>query len=90
MLNVFAHNRDDHLKNFAFLMDEKGRWALSPFFDFNYAAGPNGWHTLSVAGEGASPKEEDLLRLAADVGLSGMDAQEILDNVKRSISHFRL
>lgn len=89
-LNVFAHNRDDHLKNFAFLMDENGRWTLSPFFDFTYASGPNGWHTLSVAGEGAEPKEDDLRRLATDVGLSGDDAEAILDKVKRSISHLGL
>ena len=84
-LNVFAHNRDDHLKNFAFLMDENGKWMLSPFFDFTYAAGPNGWHTLSVSGEGANPKDEDLLRLAADVGLSSKDAKDILDKTPKNL-----
>lgn len=51
-LNVLACNRDDHLKNFAFLMDEKGVWRLAPFYDFTFHTGPNGWQTLSVAGKG--------------------------------------
>lgn len=68
-LNVRCRNRDDHLKNFAFLMDERGAWRLSPFFDFTRSEGPNGWHTLSVAGEGLNPSEEDLKRLAERVGL---------------------
>ena len=84
-LNVMAHNRDDHLKNFAFLMDENGKWTLAPFFDFTYSEGPNGWHTLSVAGEGANPGEADLLRLARDVGLSDKDAQCIIEKVRAAV-----
>ena len=63
-LNVLLHNRDDHLKNVSFLMDDEGRWTLAPFYDFTFADGPGGWQTLSVAGEGANPGPDDLLRLA--------------------------
>ena len=80
-LNVVAHNRDDHLKNFSFLMDEKGRWSLAPFYDFTRAEGPNGWQTLSVAGEGANPGVDDLRRLAKDVGLEKGESEPILDRV---------
>ena len=83
-LNVVAHNRDDHLKNFAFLMDEKGRWSLAPFYDFTQAEGPNGWQTLSVAGEGANPGVDDLRRLAKDVGLERSESEPILDRVVES------
>ena len=80
-LNVVAYNRDDHLKNFSFLMDEKGRWSLAPFYDFTYAEGPNGWQTLSVSGEGANPGVDDLRRLAKDVGLDRDESEPILDCV---------
>ena len=83
-LNVVAHNRDDHLKNFSFLMDEKGRWALAPFYDFTRAEGPNGWQTLSVAGEGANPGVDDLRRLASDIGLDRSESEPILDRVVES------
>lgn len=85
-LNVLAHNRDDHLKNFGFLMDARGRWRLSPFYDFTYSQGPNGWQTMTVAGEGADPGEKDLLRLAGEVGLLGADAKEILSRVKSAVA----
>ena len=86
-LNVFAHNRDDHLKNFGFLMDAKGVWKLAPFYDFTYAEGPNGWHTLSIAGEGVNPREEDLLRLADSVDLSVKDAKEVIEMTKEVSRH---
>ena len=81
-LNVIAHNRDDHLKNFGFLMDAHGRWSLAPFYDFTYAEGPNGWQTLSVAGEGENPGVDDLMRLADEVGVDLCDAEEIISSVK--------
>ena len=68
-LNVLEHNRNDHLKNFGFLMDSAGRWSLAPFYDFTYSEGPNGWQTLSVAGAGENPSEADLDRLAQEIGL---------------------
>ena len=83
-LNVIAHNRDDHLKNFSFPMDEMGRWSLAPFYDFTYAEGPNGWQTLSVAGEGANPGVDDLRRLAKDVGLEKCESEPILERVVES------
>ena len=81
-LNVFGGNRDDHLKNVSFLMDGTGRWTLAPFYDFTRASGPNGWHTLSVAGEGLNPGRDDLLRLADDVGLPRAEADEIIAGVR--------
>ncbi len=80
-LNVLAHNRDDHLKNFAFLMEATGNWRLSPLFDFTFSSGPNGWHTLSVAGEGERPTRKDLLKLAERVELGKADAGDILEQV---------
>ena len=68
-LNVLEHNRDDHLKNFGFLMDAGGHWSLAPFYDFFYSDGPNGWQTLSVSGVGENPTQADLDRLAKEVGL---------------------
>ena len=65
-------------------MDEKGRWSLAPFYDFTYADGPNGWQTLSVAGEGANPGVDDLRRLAKDVGLEKCESEPILDHVVES------
>lgn len=40
--NLFSHNRDDHAKNFSFLMDEKGVWKMSPVYDATFSYGPSG------------------------------------------------
>ena len=85
-LNVLAHNRDDHLKNFGFLMEPNGTWRLAPFYDFTYASGPNGWQTLSVSGEGQNPGKADLLRLADEVNLNINDAHDILHRVTAAIA----
>lgn len=38
--NLFAHNRDDHGRQFAYLMDRTGNWSLAPAYDLAYADGP--------------------------------------------------
>lgn len=59
--NVLAINRDDHPRNFAFLMDENGKWAPSPAYDLTFA--PLREHTMLVSGVG-KPRRADLVRLA--------------------------
>ena len=57
-----------------------------PFYDFTRSEGPNGWQTLSVAGEGANPGRADLLRLADQVALDGSVAREIVDQVEEAVA----
>lgn len=87
-LNVLACNRDDHLKNFAFLMSSGGIWRLAPMFDFTFNVGPNGWQTLSVAGEGQNPRREHLMRLADQVELRSGDAKEIIAQARTAVAGF--
>lgn len=55
VFNVVTLNRDDHTKNFAFLLAEGGAWSLSPAFDITHAFNPKGrWtqrHQMSVNGK---------------------------------------
>jgi serine/threonine-protein kinase HipA len=67
--NVAAVNCDDHTKNLAFLMDEAGRWTLSPAYDMCFSHNPAAgkWtrqHQMLVGGKGWDITEEDLLELA--------------------------
>jgi serine/threonine-protein kinase HipA len=52
VFNVLAHNRDDHVRQHAYLMDEKGEWHLAPAFDLTFNHGPGGEHYMAVMGEG--------------------------------------
>jgi serine/threonine-protein kinase HipA len=55
VFNVLAHNRDDHAKNFSFLMDENGEWKLAPGYDLTFSSGPRGEQSTMVMGEGRNP-----------------------------------
>ena len=86
VFNVLAHNRDDHVKNFAFRLGEMGDWELAPAYDLVYATGPGGEHTMTVAGEGRSPTRADMLELAAPAGVSNREAETILEEVAAAVS----
>lgn len=63
--NVFAHNRDDHGKQFTFTMTAEGEWNLAPAYDLTFSEGPGGEHSTTVEGEGRAPGVQHLLKLAA-------------------------
>lgn len=86
--NVFAHNRDDHAKNFSFLMNEHGEWKLAPAYDLTFVQGPGGEHCTTVLGEGKSPGQSHLLELATKFGISKADASTIIDEVRTAIDRW--
>jgi len=90
VFNVLTHNRDDHVKNFAFRMNDEGGWELAPAYDLVFAPGPGGEHTMTVAGEGRAPARGHLLQLAAPAGISGSDAESILDGVAAAAARWRV
>ncbi len=81
--NLFAHNRDDHAKNFSFLMDEKGVWRLSPAYDITFSFGLGGEHSTMYLGEGKNPTKKHLLELGKRHGLK--KANFIIDEVERAV-----
>lgn len=84
--NVFAQNRDDHSRNFAFLMDEQGSWRPSPAYDLTLTEGPGGEHTTLVAGEGRAPGSKHLLTVARNTELKR--GKTIVDEVRAAIGRF--
>lgn len=70
--NVFAHNRDDHSKNFAYIyVEQEKRWVLSPAYDLTYSNSIGGEHATTVHGEGRGPGMADILEVAKTIGLNG-------------------
>jgi len=87
--NVLAHNRDDHSRQFAHLMDADGRWRLAPAFDLTFADGPGGEHATAVMGQGRAPGLPELLALAAELQLRAPDARALLDEVRAAVDQWR-
>ncbi len=86
VFNVLSHNRDDHSKNFSFLMDPNGVWCVSPSYDLTFSSGPNGEHCSMVMGEGKNPGIKQLLYLAKISNIKNSEALRIIDEVKSSVS----
>jgi serine/threonine-protein kinase HipA len=84
--NVFAKNRDDHTKNFAFVMARDGSWQPSPAYDLSFTEGRNAEHMLLVGNRGRDPTREDLEALAKEVGLKR--ASQIIDQVQTAVAAF--
>lgn len=88
VFNVLAYNRDDHSKNFSYLMDKSGEWRLAPAYDLTCSGGINGEHTTAIAGEGMKPGEEHMLRVGESVGLKQAHMRQIIVRVQTSISRW--
>jgi len=87
--NVVAHNRDDHLKQHAFLMAVDGRWRAAPSYDltFNYGFNRSG-HYLTVAGKDRDITRADLIALAVEADIHAATARDIVEQVRDAVARF--
>jgi serine/threonine-protein kinase HipA len=85
--NVFAHNRDDHSKNFSFLMDSKGKWKLAPAYDLTFSYSGHGLHSTVVAGESMKPTRIHLMKLANYFNVKNADM--LIDEVQNVVSNWK-
>lgn len=88
VFNVLAHNRDDHGKNFAFLMDYTGEWKLSPAYDLTFSSGPGGQQSTMVLGEGLNPTISHLIKLGTDAGISRSTVNEIIEQTQYALNQW--
>ncbi|HPE30243.1 MAG TPA: type II toxin-antitoxin system HipA family toxin [Parvularculaceae bacterium] len=81
IFNLVGCNQDDHVKNFAFIMDRKGDWTLTPAFDMCHAEGSDftRFHQLSINGKTSGFTKADLKHLAKYAGLPNNREKLILE-----------
>ena len=81
--NVFAHNRDDHLKNFSWIYDESNDcWRLSPAYDLTWSTTWFGEHTLQVNGNSRDPGMEELLAVGTAAGIQTQRCRKIAEEIR--------
>jgi len=84
--NVFAHNRDDHSRNFSFIYDKKQKiWKLAPAFDLTFSSSIGGEHATCVNGNGRNPALKEILEVAENIGISKKKAKEIAEMVQQIV-----
>ena len=86
--NLFSHNRDDHAKNFSFLMNEEGKWRFSPAYDLTYSYGVGTEHSTMFMGEGKNPTKKHLELLAKNHLIK--EYSKIIDTVYESVKKWQL
>jgi serine/threonine-protein kinase HipA len=84
--NVLTHNRDDHVKNFSFLLNARNEWIFAPAYDLVFSYGPGGEQSMLVMGEGRNPGTAQLEALGRQHGLK--NAAEILEKVERAVANW--
>ena len=85
--NVFAHNRDDHSKNFTYLYDEiNDQWRLSPAYDLTYSNTYYGEHTTTIDGNGRNPGRKELLAVGSAAGMRKNNCERIIDTIQACVS----
>ena len=92
VFNILANNTDDHNKNFSFLMDESGKWQLSPAYDMTYIFNTGGFlpekmHCMMMQGKLQGQTLEDALALGKENGIR--KAKSIIGEVASAIRQFR-
>lgn len=84
--NVFAHNRDDHSKNFTYIYKEsEKRWVLSPAYDLTYSNSIGGEHATTINGNGVNPGMEDILAVAKRIGIDAAGAKKTATDIKECV-----
>ena len=85
--NVYAHNRDDHSKNFSYYYDElEARWKLTPVYDLTYSNSLGGEHATCVNGNGRNPGMEDLLEVGKATGMSKEALIRIAEEIREIVA----
>jgi len=78
VFNVAFNNRDDHPKNFAYIMSKSGQWTLAPAYDVTFCEGHGGYHQMDVMGEALEIGRKAMLDLAEEAEVSAETADGII------------
>jgi serine/threonine-protein kinase HipA len=86
VFNVLSRNRDDHVRQHAYLMDDRGNWRLAPAFDLTFSNGPGGEHYMAVRGEGRTITREHVEKLGNGQGISAKRVAAVIDDVRSALA----
>ena len=86
VFNVLSRNRDDHVRQHAYLMDDRGNWRLAPAFDLTFSNGPGGEHYMAVRGEGRTITHEHVEKLGKGHGISAKRVAAVIDDVRAALA----
>ena len=90
IFNVKSGNKDDHSKNFSFLLNEQLQWQLAPAYDLTPSAGINGEQTCMVNGKGRNITDADLIKTAATANISEAETKALIAQVNSALTQYNI
>ena len=88
VFNVIFNNRDDHTKNFSYVLNAQRQWQLAPTYDLTFNEGPKGYHQMSVMGEAGVIPKSAIFALGNIAELSQSEVQHIVERCATVASQF--
>ena len=86
VFNVLSGNRDDHTRNFAFMLTDKNEWVNTPAYDVTWSRGMAGEHTMSVNRKDKDIRLDDICAVARASSIAGQDVDSVVDSVMEAVS----
>ena len=90
IFNIKSGNKDDHSKNFSFLLNSRYQWQLAPAYDLTPSAGINGEQTCMVNGKGCDITDADLIKTAATANVSEVEAKALIDQITTALQEYNI
>jgi serine/threonine-protein kinase HipA len=87
VFNLLTHNRDDHAKNFSYILNQNNEWKFAPAYDLTFSSGPAGEHSTTYLQVGANPSKKELLELGKKHSLKNAD--EIINHIDTVVQNFK-
>lgn len=90
VFNVIAHNRDDHARQFSFVMERDGTWCMAPAYDLTWSSGPGGEHSSSILGHGKNITREHLIKLGKKADIKVPEIIKVIEQTRAAISKWEI
>ena len=90
VFNVKSGNKDDHSKNFSFLLNKKSQWQLAPAYDLTPSAGINGEQTCMVNGKGRDISDADLIKATTAAGVTEAETKDIIEQINTALFQYKI
>ena len=88
IFNVKAGNKDDHSKNFSFMLDRDNNWKMTPAYDLTPSQGINGEQTSMVNGKGTDITDSDLIKTAVPFGFAEKKVAAIIEQTNDALANY--
>ena len=89
IFNVKSGNKDDHSKNFSFMLTRDNVWKMTPAYDLTPSEGINGEQTAMVNGKGKEITNEDFIKTAEPFGFDVKKVSEIIEQIDNALSGYQ-